>query len=129
MSNELKHLSTKERQIGDLIQFVKTRTSSVSNYTILLGAGADPRVDAVFVCTPQAFHVEHARLAARGGKALLIEKPVARTLAELAEIEAVVRTAGVLAMVAENYHFKPAVRVLREHAPLSTHAEDRDHTR
>jgi len=78
-------------------------------------ACADPRVDAVFVCTPQAFHVEHARLAARGGKAVLIEKPVARTLAELSEIEAAVHAAGTIAMVAENYHFKPAVRVLRQH--------------
>jgi UDP-N-acetylglucosamine 3-dehydrogenase len=78
-------------------------------------ACADPRVDAVFVCTPQAFHVEHARLAARGGKAVIIEKPVARTLAELTEIEAAVRAAGTIAMVAENYHFKPAVRVLRQH--------------
>ena len=50
-----------------------------------------------------------------GGKAVLIEKPVARTLAELAEIEAAVQAAGTVAMVAENYHFKPAVRVLREH--------------
>jgi hypothetical protein len=40
MSNELKHLASKERRIGDLIQFVKTRTSKVPNYTILLGAGA-----------------------------------------------------------------------------------------
>jgi tetratricopeptide (TPR) repeat protein/NAD-dependent SIR2 family protein deacetylase len=40
MSNELRHLASKERRIGDLIQFVKTRTSHVSNYTILLGAGA-----------------------------------------------------------------------------------------
>jgi predicted dehydrogenase len=78
-------------------------------------ACADPRVDAVLVCTPQAFHVEHTVLAAKHGKAVLIEKPVARTLAELAAIEAAVRRAGVVAMVAENYHFKPAVRVLRAH--------------
>lgn len=76
---------------------------------------ADPRVDAVVVCTPHAFHAEHAALAARHGKPVLIEKPVARTLAELAAIEAAVRAAGTLCMVAENYHFKPAVRVLRRH--------------
>jgi UDP-N-acetylglucosamine 3-dehydrogenase len=78
-------------------------------------ACAEASVDAVFVCTPQAFHVEHAGLAARHGKAVLIEKPVARTLDELSQIEAAVRGAGTIAMVAENYYFKPAVRVLREH--------------
>src|SRR6266545_128273 len=81
-------------------------------------ACADPRVDAVIVCTPQAFHVEHATLAARHDKATLIEKPVTRTLGELAAIEAAVRRAGGLGrvcMVAENYHFKPALRVLRRH--------------
>jgi predicted dehydrogenase len=75
-------------------------------------ACADAKVDAVLVCTPQAFHSEHAVLAARHGKAVLIEKPVTRTLAELAAIETAVRQTGV---VAENYHFKPVVRVLRAH--------------
>lgn len=74
-----------------------------------------PRVDAVFLCTPHALHVEHVGLAARGQKAVLIEKPVARTLAELSQIETAVAEAGVSAMVAENYFFKPLVRVLRDH--------------
>lgn len=78
-------------------------------------ACADARVDAVVVCTPHAFHVEHARLAARHRKATLIEKPVTRTLAELGAIETAVRAAGTICMVAENYHFKPAVTVLRRH--------------
>ena len=78
-------------------------------------ACADPRVDAVVICTPHAFHLDHVRLAASVGKAMLIEKPVSRTLAELAEIEAAVAASGTIAMVAENYHFKPAVRVLRAH--------------
>jgi UDP-N-acetylglucosamine 3-dehydrogenase len=78
-------------------------------------ACADPRVDAVVICTPHAFHVEHARLAAGHGKAVLIEKPVARTLAEVAAIEEAVQRAKTICMVAENYHFKPAALVLRRH--------------
>jgi predicted dehydrogenase len=78
-------------------------------------ACASPEVDAVFICTPPSGHVAHAQLAAAQGKALLIEKPVARSLAELGAIESAVQAAGVIAMVAENYYFKPAVRVLREH--------------
>lgn len=78
-------------------------------------ACASSDVDAVFDCTPHAFHLEHARLAAAHGKALLVEKPVARTLAELDAMADAVRAAGVTAMVAENYLFKPAVAVLRGH--------------
>ncbi len=78
-------------------------------------ACADPRVHAVFVCTPHAFHVEHVQLAAAHRKHVLIEKPVCRTLAELAQIERAVAEGGVVGMVAENYHFKPLVRVLRHH--------------
>jgi predicted dehydrogenase len=78
-------------------------------------ACADPRVHAVFICTPHAFHVEHVQLATRHGKHVLIEKPVCRTLAELAQIERAAAEAGVVAMVAENYHFKPLVRTLRYH--------------
>jgi predicted dehydrogenase len=78
-------------------------------------ACASPDVDAVFVCTPHRFHAEHAALAARNGKHVLIEKPVTRNLSELASVEAAVTEAGVLSMVAENYFFKPLARVLREH--------------
>ncbi len=72
-------------------------------------------VDAVFICTPHAFHPEHAQLAAGNGKAMLIEKPIARSLSELAVIETAVSTAGVQCMVAENYYFKPLVRVIRQY--------------
>lgn len=78
-------------------------------------ACADQSVNAVFDCTPHALRVENARLAARHKKHLLMEKPVARTLDELAQIERAVAEAGVLSMVAENYYFKPLVRVLRLH--------------
>jgi predicted dehydrogenase len=78
-------------------------------------ACASSDVDAVFICTPHAYHLEHARLAARHGKPMLIEKPITRTLYELADMEAAVSEAGVACMVAENYHFKPLVSVLRHH--------------
>ena len=78
-------------------------------------ACASPEVDAVFICTPHAFHLAHARLAAEHGKPMLIEKPVTRSLAELTELERVVEQAGVTCMIAENYHFKPLARVLRKH--------------
>ena len=37
-------------------------------------AAADPRVDALVICTPHHLHEAHARLAAGHGKAILLEK-------------------------------------------------------
>jgi hypothetical protein len=36
-NQEMDHLESKRRTVEDLIQFVKTRTDRVSNYTLLLG--------------------------------------------------------------------------------------------
>jgi UDP-N-acetyl-2-amino-2-deoxyglucuronate dehydrogenase len=70
-------------------------------------AAADPRVDALVVCTPHHLHETHARLAAEHGKAILLEKPIARTLAEADAILSAADSAGVVLMVAENAHFVP----------------------
>ncbi len=72
-----------------------------------------PDIDVVFICTPPGLHVEHAELAARSGKALVIEKPAARSVAELDTIRQTVAQHGVLAAVAENYRFKPLLKLLR----------------
>jgi phthalate 4,5-cis-dihydrodiol dehydrogenase len=43
---------------------------------------ADPTVDIVYVATPHQFHAHHAVLAAQAGKHLLVEKPMAISIAE-----------------------------------------------
>jgi predicted dehydrogenase len=76
-------------------------------------AAADPRVDALVVCTPHHLHEAHARLAAEHGKAILLEKPIARTLGEADAILSAARSAGVVLMVAENAHFVPGFAAAR----------------
>ena len=73
-------------------------------------AAADPRVDALYVCTPHHLHREHVALAARFGKHALVEKPIAGTIADASAMVRDARSAGVSLMVAENYRFLPAVR-------------------
>lgn len=91
----------------------RRKFKGVAAYGSYEEACAAPDVHAVFICTPHAFHVEHATLAAAHGKPMLIEKPIARSLAELDEIERVVTERGVECMVAENYFFKPLIPTLR----------------
>jgi predicted dehydrogenase len=77
-------------------------------------AAADSRVDAVYICTPHHLHLEHAALAARLGKHILVEKPIAGTLEDARAIVAEAKKAGVNLMVAENYRFLSAVLKAKE---------------
>src|SRR5690348_11274769 len=56
---------------------------------------ADSAVDVVYVATPHQFHAPHAIIAARYGKHLLVEKPLALTLEDCDAAIAAVRDAGV----------------------------------
>ena len=74
----------------------------------------DPRVEAVYFFTPHHLHLEHAMLAARHSKHVLMEKPIARTVAESREMIRGARDAGIRLMVAENCRFLPAVDKCKE---------------
>jgi predicted dehydrogenase len=60
----------------------------------------DPEVDAVYVATPPSSHREYTLLAARAGKPVYVEKPMARTHAECEEMIAACQEAGVPLFVA-----------------------------
>ena len=77
-------------------------------------AAADPRVQSMYFFTPHDLHLENARLAARNGKHVMMEKPIARTVAEATEMIEATEAAGVRLMVAENYRFIPAVSRCKE---------------
>ena len=64
-----------------------------------------PDVDAVAVCSPNAFHPEQAIAAAEAGKHVLVEKPIATTLAEADAMIAAADRAGVVLMTAHNLRF------------------------
>jgi UDP-N-acetyl-2-amino-2-deoxyglucuronate dehydrogenase len=73
-------------------------------------AAADPRVEALYLCTPHHLHQAHTALAAEAGKHILVEKPLARTLTEGQTMIATAQRAGVTLMVAENARFMAAVQ-------------------
>jgi predicted dehydrogenase len=78
---------------------------------------ADPAVDAVVLVVPPTLNVRLAAAVARAGKALLIEKPLAPTVAECRSIADAVARAGVTAMVAHTLRFNEVVGVFRAALP------------
>lgn len=73
-------------------------------------AATDPRIDALYICTPHDLHLEHARLAATAKKHILLEKPIARSIEEARLIISAADDAAVTLMVAENYRFLAPVQ-------------------
>ena len=74
---------------------------------------ADPGVDAAVVGTPNALHAPQAIAFLDAGKHVLVEKPMAASLAEADAMVAAARRSGAFLMVAHCWRFHPDVRALR----------------
>ena len=74
----------------------------------------DPQVDAVLICTRHNLHAQQAMRAARAGKAILLEKPMALNQDELDQLTAVLQETGVPFMVGFNRRYSPAAQRIRE---------------
>ena len=75
---------------------------------------ADPSIDIVDICTPNDTHCEIAIAAARAGKAILCEKPLARNVDEAKHMVAAVTKARVVNMVCHNYRRIPAIALAKQ---------------
>ncbi|GIW96351.1 MAG: oxidoreductase [Pirellulaceae bacterium] len=75
---------------------------------------ARPDIDLVDICTPNNLHKEIAVEAARHGKMILCEKPLAMNSAEGKEMVEAVEKAGVPNMVWYNYRRVPAVTLAKQ---------------
>jgi predicted dehydrogenase len=74
----------------------------------------DPEIDLVDICTPNDSHAEIAIAAARAGKAILCEKPLARTIAEARRMVEAVKQARVANMLCHNYRRVPAIALAKQ---------------
>jgi len=66
---------------------------------------ADPAVQVVYVATPHQFHAEHVCIAASHGKHVLVEKPMALTLAQCSAMIEATDAAGVAMVVGHSHSF------------------------
>jgi predicted dehydrogenase len=69
----------------------------------------DPAVELIDNCAPPNLHLDSCIAAAEAGKAVLCEKPLARTADEAYEIYKVAITSGIVAMTGFTVRFAPAV--------------------
>ena len=74
----------------------------------------DANVQAVYVATPHRFHAQHAVLAASRGKHVLVEKPMALTLAEAQAMVDAARAGGVHLVVGHSHSFDAPILRARE---------------
>jgi predicted dehydrogenase len=75
---------------------------------------SDPEVDAVAVATPVRTHAEIALACLEAGKHVLVEKPLAMSVAEGEKLVAAAERAGLTLMCDHTYCYTPAVRKIRE---------------
>ena len=75
---------------------------------------ADLDADAVVIVTPPPSHADLAIAALEAGRHVLVEKPLAPTLAEASAIVAAAERAGRVALASQNYRFHPPAVAVRE---------------
>lgn len=86
---------------------------------------ADGRMDVAFVTTPPASHLELTLDALRLGKHVIVEKPAFVRAADCKAAAAAQDAAGRRVLIAENYCYKPLLRVLREQLAAGVLGEPR----
>jgi phthalate 4,5-cis-dihydrodiol dehydrogenase len=93
-------------------QFV--RDFAAAAYDRVEALVTDPDVEAVYIASPHQFHAEHTRLAARHGKHVLLEKPMALSLEECDAMIRDCHEAGVHLIVGHCHSFDAPYLCARE---------------
>lgn len=89
-------------------QFVKdfsTPETAARSYDSVEALCADAGVEALYIASPHQFHVAHVRLAAHYRKHILVEKPMALTLADCEAMISAARKGGVHLMVGHSHSY------------------------
>ena len=103
------------RDVVDVVAFQSRRPPTAQAAREQWGSGevvgdwrdvlARDDVDAVDICAPNSMHAELAIAAAEAGKHVLVEKPMATTVADADAMVAAASSAGVVLMAAHNLRF------------------------
>ncbi|HEY4989420.1 MAG TPA: Gfo/Idh/MocA family oxidoreductase, partial [Opitutaceae bacterium] len=80
---------------------------NVFGYDTIQQIAGNPDIDFIYVVTPNALHAEHCIAAAKAGKHVICEKPMATSVADCDAIIAACRAAGVRLTVGYRLHYEP----------------------
>ncbi|MGH9586855.1 MAG: Gfo/Idh/MocA family protein [Acidobacteriaceae bacterium] len=75
---------------------------------------ASPEVDAIFVVSPDRLHLEHVLLAAKHGKHVLCEKPLAMSADEVGQMITGAEHAGIKLGVAQNMRYNRSLALMHD---------------
>lgn len=98
----------------DAVAAVDTRAEARSRFEADFGGTsydsveamcAEADIDAVYVTTPHQCHADHSEIAARAGKHVLVEKPMAITLDDCTRMIEAAKTAGVHLLVGHSHSY------------------------
>lgn len=98
---------------SDLAQRRAAELGAVQTTTDYRQVLANPAVEAVDICLPHHLHAEVAIAAAKSGKHVLVEKPMACSLGECRAMVTAAQQAGVVLMVAQMQRYDPSYRGVR----------------
>lgn len=108
--HELRAVASRDRARGDAYAREWSIPVVHESYEALL---SDPEIDAVYNPLPNSLHAEWTIKAARAGKHVLCEKPIALTVAEVDAMASAAREAGVVVAEAFMYRHHPQTRRLK----------------
>jgi predicted dehydrogenase len=92
--------------------------NSIYSYENFDEIAHNPAVDAVYVALPNSMHAEYTIRAAKAGKHVLCEKPMATSVADCEAMIAACKAANVKLMIAYRCHYDPthlrAIKLIRD---------------
>jgi phthalate 4,5-cis-dihydrodiol dehydrogenase len=83
-------------------------------YTSVEELCASPNVDVVYIATPNPLHAQHAIIAAKHKKHIIVEKPMALSIAECEAMNEAAEKNGVYLLCGHTHSFDPPVRKMHE---------------
>ena len=95
-------------------EYVKTMYPAIRVTDHVEEVFQDPKIDAVVIATPVASHFDLAVKALEAGKNILVEKPMARSVAEVETIGRLAQKRSRVAMAGHTFLFNAAVRHIRK---------------
>ncbi len=107
---EVKTVADISQERQDFVKKSYPHVEITANYQDLL---RDPAIDAVVIATPVATHFDLAMQALEAGKHILVEKPMAKSVAEVEQIDAMSGKYNLVAMVGHTFLYNAAVRHLK----------------